>query len=75
MNSGMKPIASVAFLKYHTPVCFFLKGIFSKMDRSGFPPSSAHRAREQDMCTSTPNDILHDSAARAKYTLEQFTAY
>ena len=38
------------------------------MDRSGFPLSSAHRAREQDTCTSTPNDILHDSAARAKYT-------
>ena len=28
------------------------------MDRSGFPLSSAHRAREQDTCTSTPNDIL-----------------
>ena len=38
------------------------------MDRSVFPLSSAHRAREQDTCTSTPNDILHDSAARAKYT-------
>jgi hypothetical protein len=38
------------------------------MDRSGFSLSSAHSAREQDMCTSTPNDILHDSAARAKYT-------
>ena len=38
------------------------------MDRSGFPLSSAHRAREQDTCTSTPNDILHDSAARVKYT-------
>ena len=38
------------------------------MDRSGFPLSSTHRAREQDTCTSTPNDILHDSAARAKYT-------
>ena len=37
------------------------------MDRSGFPLSSAHRAREQDTCTSTPNDILHDSAARANY--------
>ena len=33
-----------------------------------FPLSSTHRAREQDSCTSTPNDILHDSAARAKYT-------
>ena len=38
------------------------------MDRSGFPLSSTHRAREQDTCTNTPNDILHDSAARAKYT-------
>ena len=38
------------------------------MDRSGFPLSSAHRAREQDSCMNTPNDILHDSAARAKYT-------
>ena len=38
------------------------------MDRSGFPLSSAHRAREQDTCRNTPNDILHDSAARAKYT-------
>ena len=38
------------------------------MDRSGFSISSAHRAREQDTCTSTPNDILHDSAARAKFT-------
>ena len=38
------------------------------MDRSGFPLSSAHRTREQDACTNTPNDILHDSAACAKYT-------
>ena len=38
------------------------------MDRSGFPLSSTYRAREQDTCTSTPDDILHDSAARAKYT-------
>ena len=38
------------------------------MDRSGFPLSSAHSEREQDTCTSTPNDILHDSAARGKNT-------
>ena len=38
------------------------------MDRSGFPLSSAHRAPELDTCTSTPNDILHNSAAHAKYT-------
>ena len=38
------------------------------MDRSGFPLSSAHRTLEQDACTNTPNDILHESAARAKYT-------
>jgi hypothetical protein len=38
------------------------------MDRSGFLLSSAHRAREQDTCANTPNDILHDSAMRAKYT-------
>ena len=42
--------------------------VWATMDSSGFPLSSAHSAREQDTCTSTPNDILHDSAASAKYT-------
>ena len=38
------------------------------MDPSCFPLSSAHRTREQETCTNTPNDILHDSAGRDKYT-------
>ena len=44
------------------------KSLPEPMDRSGFLLSSAHRAREQDTCANTPNDILQDSAARAKHT-------
>ena len=45
------------------------------MDHSGFPLSSAHRTREQDTCTNIPNEILHDSAARAKYIRARMTEF
>ena len=45
------------------------------MDHSGFLLSSAHRTREQDTCTNIPNEILHDSAARAKYIRARMTEF